>query len=283
MNNPPEPRRGCLRALPGFTRVEADLFAEETNGAKVTGTHSRPGAPARKWAAPASGAPGSEADGACLRVRPDRTLRYIPRSVCPRQEHWGPFSEAQREAQRLLLLVGRGAGWCGQQGCKATSGQLNWSNPSMAGPESPWTRGAPSQVGTDTWTHLRLRPGWPCPSLSSPAQPSQARPHWVPAQRNWAQTAEPGPLSEGVTSEVGVVWAQPQAASAPASLHLSVISCLGCVARWLSEHCVLGTYVYVCVNACVFCWRVCLGMLSLENENIIDFVVKFGWSKSSDP
>lgn len=36
MNNLPEPERGCLRVFPGSTQVEADLFAEETDGAEVT-------------------------------------------------------------------------------------------------------------------------------------------------------------------------------------------------------------------------------------------------------
>lgn len=60
MNNLPEPIHGCLRVLLGFTQVETDLFAEDTNDTKVTMTrncpwsiHSEAGRPDflgfRKW------------------------------------------------------------------------------------------------------------------------------------------------------------------------------------------------------------------------------------------
>ena len=151
MNNLPEPRRGCLRVLPGFTRVESDLFADETNGAKVTRTHNRPRSTC------------SEVSSPSFRGSRQWSRRSLP-SGSGLTQPWGIFPGASVQGRNteapslkprgkhrcLFLLVGRGAGRCGQQGCKATSGQLSWRNPSVAGPESPWTRGAPSQVGTDT-------------------------------------------------------------------------------------------------------------------------------------
>lgn len=49
-----------------------------------------------------------------------------------------------------------------------------------------------------------------------------------------------------------------------------------------APECSFWASVLVSVNACVCVWIVYLDMFSLENESIIDFVVKFGWLKSSN-
>lgn len=80
-----------------------------------------------------------------------------------------------------------------------------------------------------------------------------------------------------MSERVGVVCAQPHAAFAPGTLPLSVFHCLYVLP------CVPKRMFWAAMHMSVFCWLICLGMSSLENENIIDLVVKFGWSKSIDP
>lgn len=154
---------------------------------------------------------------------------------------------------------GDGEGWCGQRGCKAISGQLSWRNPSTAGSESLWTLGAADRVGTDTWTHLRLCPGWPCPALSSSAQPGQARPHWfqpkgietkLQSQEFWAmEVMSAGGEAQCVQSPRRCLFRGPCLwVWSAAIMHFPLT-------LWVY---VLGTYVYVCVHVYVCCRLVCL-------------------------